>query len=129
MRCKHLVVGPRCVCQSSVLPVSAVQAAAVVESGVPALPPPDAALLSAPLLERHSSASSLTDLVVIPTSPVGGVLPTALDPRVLQPLRWLPNCPAWLDMSLRMLLPVLVLCVGLGFSVAALSVAANDWRS
>lgn len=110
------------------LPVPAVQAAAV-ESGIPAPAPDITTLLSAPLLERHSSASSLTDMVVIPTSPVGAVLPTALDLRVLQPLKCLPNCPAWANMGLRMLLPVLVLVVGLGFSIAALSVAVSEWRS
>lgn len=85
-------------------------------------------VLSAPLLERHSSASSLTDLVVIPTTPVGGLLPRSLDLGLSQPLKCWPNCPPCVELSLRMLLPVLVLCVGLGFSVASLSVAVNNMR-
>lgn len=106
--------------------------AAIVEAGAAAVAPgpPDSGL-TAPLLVRHSSASSLTDMVVIPTSPAtvgGGLLPTALDLSVLQPLSCWPNCPAWLQLLLRMLLPVLVLCVGLGFSIAALSVAVNNMR-
>lgn len=104
--------------------VCAVQALAV-DTSVP-VPSPDNSL-SAPLLERHSSASSLTDLVVIPTTPVGGVLPSSL--QVMQPLRCFPSCPAWMDLCLRMLLPVLVLCVGLGFSIAALSVAFGNMRT
>lgn len=106
--------------------------AAIGEAGAASVAPgsPDPGL-TAPLLVRHSSASSLTDMVVIPTSPatVGGeLLPSALDLSMLQPLSCWPNCPAWLQLLLRMLLPVLVLCVGLGFSIAALSVAFNNMR-
>lgn len=86
--------------------------------------------VSAPLLTRHSSASSLTDLVVIPATPVGALLPLAFNPAaaLVKPLKYWPNCPGWLDLTLRMLLPVGVLCVGLGFSIAALSVAIHDMR-
>jgi hypothetical protein len=101
----------------------AVQAASVesapAAAGGSALEPS----LSAPLLIRHSSASSLTDMTVIPSSPVGLLLPTALHPSVLQPLTCWPDCPARVELCLRMLVPVSVLCVGLGFSIAALSVA------
>lgn len=105
----------------------ALQALCVDEPTSPAAEaPPD--VVTAPLLTRHSSASSLTDLVVIPSSPVGGLLPLAFSPGALQPFRCCPSCPAWLDLLLRMLLPVLVLCVGLGFSIAALSVAVGNMR-
>lgn len=107
------------------------QALAIATEPV-AAPASDSAL-TAPLLERHgsvlerhSSASSLTDMLVIPTTPVGGVLPTALDVNVPQPLKCWPTCPPWADLCLRMMLPVLVLCVGLGFSIAALSVAFTN---
>jgi hypothetical protein len=62
-------------------------------------------------------------MLVIPTTVAAGVLPTALDVNVLQPLKCWPTCPPWADLCLRMVLPALVLCVGLGFSIAALSVA------
>lgn len=98
--------------------------AAAVESG-PAAGAPSTLepSLSAPLLIRHSSASSLTDMTVIPSSPMGVLLPTSLNPSVLEPLACWPNCPARVELCLRMLVPVSVLCVGLGFSIAALSVA------
>lgn len=89
----------------------------------------DASALTAPLLVRHSSASSLTsDVVVIPTSPTGALLPSTMSPALLQPWLCWPGCPPWLDLAARMLLPLAVLCVGVGFSVAALSVAVQNWH-
>lgn len=87
--------------------------------GVPLL---SAAAPSSP----HSSVSSLTDWNGVPLATSGGVLPVRLAPGLLRPLVEAPGRPAWLDCLLRVVLPLAVMALGIGFSLAALSVAVRD---
>jgi hypothetical protein len=88
-----------------------------------------AAALSVPLLapsSPHSSVSSLTGLNGLPLATAGALLPVRLAPRLLRPLVAVPGRPVWLEVLVRVLLPLLVMCLGIGFSLAALSVALGD---
>lgn len=90
---------------------------------------PDA--LDAPLITKHSSASSLLDLAV--SAPVVTPIPPPLASPFLVPVlgsagrcsQLLVSLPAWLRWVLLLVVPVSVMLIGIGFSVAALMVAVG----
>lgn len=90
---------------------------------------PDA--LDAPLITKHSSASSLMDLAV--SAPVVTPIPPPLASPFLMPgigaagrcSQLLASLPVWLQWVLQLAVPVSVMLIGIGFSVAALMVAVG----
>lgn len=87
--------------------------------------------LDAPFISKHCSASSLLDLAA--SAPVVTPIPPPLARPLLAPVigavgpcsQRLAPLPAWLQWVLQLLVPVSVMIIGIGFSVAALMVAAG----
>lgn len=87
--------------------------------------------LEAPLLSKqHSSASSLMDLalaapVLTPSLAVPLLVPFSGNGIGSVGSRMLASLPMWLQWSIQLLVPLSVMMIGIGFSVAALMVAVG----
>jgi hypothetical protein len=95
-------------------------------SAAAAVPAQDVEQLAVPLLyaSPHSSASSLAALAAAATAAGYGQIGVgSIRLSVLSRCRlaWV-----WLRSAMQVLLPLFVMCIGIGFSVAAMYVAVNN---